>query len=86
MDLTLNQQLAVTQPLGNLEFIACAGSRRTEVVARRIVHFLTPGRPDSLLPSNIVSLTFRASLPQVRSVTEGHRRSHRDIHFHNHAD
>ena len=38
--------------------IACAGSGRTEVVARRVVHLLTPGRPDLLAPRNIVAFTF----------------------------
>jgi DNA helicase-2/ATP-dependent DNA helicase PcrA len=58
MDLTPNQQLAVGKPLGNLQLIACAGSGKTEVVARRIVHLLTPGRADSLVPANIVAFTF----------------------------
>lgn len=38
--------------------IACAGSGKTEVLARRVVHLLTPGRPDSLLPRNIIAFTF----------------------------
>ena len=58
MDLTPNQRQAITQPLGNLQLIACAGSGKTEVVARRIDHLLTPGRPDSLFPANIVAFTF----------------------------
>src|SRR5438045_2743477 len=57
MNLTNNQRRAITQPVGNLQLIACAGSGKTEVVARRIVHLLTPGRPDSLVPANIVAFS-----------------------------
>ncbi|MCC7082358.1 MAG: UvrD-helicase domain-containing protein, partial [Burkholderiales bacterium] len=42
----------------NLQLIACAGSGKTEVVARRVVHLLTLGRPDSVVPRNIVAFTF----------------------------
>ena len=42
----------------NLQLIACAGSGKTEVVARRVVHLLTPGRPGTLEPRNIVAFTF----------------------------
>lgn len=38
--------------------IACAGSGKTEVVARRVVHLLTPGRADRLYPRNIIAFTF----------------------------
>ena len=37
-----------------------AGSDRTKVVARQVVHLLTPGREDSLAPANIVAFTFTA--------------------------
>jgi DNA helicase-2/ATP-dependent DNA helicase PcrA len=36
----------------------CAGSGKTEVVARRVVQLLTPGRPETLLPRNIIAFTF----------------------------
>jgi DNA helicase-2/ATP-dependent DNA helicase PcrA len=42
----------------NLQLIACAGSGKTEVVARRAVHLLTPGKGDGLEPRNIVAFTF----------------------------
>lgn len=58
MKLTENQRCAVEHAGQNLQLIACAGSGKTEVVARRVVHLLTPGRPDSLLPRNIIAFTF----------------------------
>lgn len=58
MDLTPAQKQAIEHEGGNLQLIACAGSGKTEVVARRFVHLLTPGRTDSLLPLNIVAFTF----------------------------
>ena len=58
MDLTEAQRRAVEHDGRNLQLIACAGSGKTEVVARRVVHLLTPGRPGSLEPRNIVAFTF----------------------------
>ena len=58
MKLTHSQRRAVEHDGLNLQLIACAGSGKTEVVARRVVHLLTPGKPDSLLPRNIVAFTF----------------------------
>lgn len=58
MRLTPTQQRAVAHEGRNLQLIACAGSGKTEVVARRVVHLLTPGRADSLIPANIVAFTF----------------------------
>lgn len=58
MNLTAAQQRAITHDGRNLQLIACAGSGKTEVVARRVVHLLTPGRADSLLPRNIIAFTF----------------------------
>ncbi|HEX9944132.1 MAG TPA: ATP-dependent DNA helicase [Thermoanaerobaculia bacterium] len=58
MKLTDAQQKAVAHSGHNLQLIACAGSGKTEVVARRVVHLLTPSRPDSLAPRNIVAFTF----------------------------
>jgi len=58
MKLTDRQQKAITHAGRNLQLIACAGSGKTEVVARRVVHLLTPGRADSLAPRNIVAFTF----------------------------
>jgi len=58
MKLTASQQRAVEHDGRNLQLIACAGSGKTEVVARRVVYLLTPGRTDSLLPRNIIAFTF----------------------------
>lgn len=58
MKLTKSQQRAIEFGTGNLQLIACAGSGKTEVVARRVVHLLTPGRADSLIPANIIAFTF----------------------------
>lgn len=57
MELTAPQQAAIRYSGRNLQLIACAGSGKTEVVARRIAHLLTrPRRP--LQPSNVVAFTF----------------------------
>jgi DNA helicase-2/ATP-dependent DNA helicase PcrA len=58
MKLTDSQEKAIEHSGLNLQLIACAGSGKTEVVARRVVHLLTPGREDSLAPRNIVAFTF----------------------------
>ena len=58
MKLTESQRRAIEHNGRNLQLIACAGSGKTEVVARRVVHLLTPGRVDSLTPKNIVAFTF----------------------------
>ena len=58
MKLTDSQQRAIKFGGSNLQLIACAGSGKTEVVARRVVHLLTPGRSDSLIPTNIIAFTF----------------------------
>jgi DNA helicase-2/ATP-dependent DNA helicase PcrA len=58
MNLTAPQHKAIAHDGRNLQLIACAGSGKTEVVARRVVHLLTPGSAGSLLPRNIVAFTF----------------------------
>lgn len=58
MKLTDAQQKAVTHSGHNLQLIACAGSGKTEVVARRVVHLLTPSPAGSLAPRNIIAFTF----------------------------
>ncbi len=58
MNLTESQRRAIEHGGRNLQLIACAGSGKTEVVARRVVHLLRPGKDDSLLPRNIVAFTF----------------------------
>ena len=58
MKLTDTQRQAIKHPGGNLQLIACAGSGKTEVVARRVVHLLTPGEGGGLAPRNIIAFTF----------------------------
>ena len=58
MELTDSQKRAIEHDGGNLQLIACAGSGKTEVVARRVVHLLTPGRTRLADPGNIIAFTF----------------------------
>ena len=58
MNLTESQRQAIEHDGHNLQLIACAGSGKTEVVARRVVHLLTPENADSLQPGNIIAFTF----------------------------
>ena len=58
MNLTENQKAAVTYTGRNLQLIACAGSGKTEVVARRVAHLLTERGRNNLKPRNIVAFTF----------------------------
>lgn len=58
MRLTQAQIDAIQHPLENLQLIACAGSGKTEVVARRVAHLLTPTPGPNLVPANIVAFTF----------------------------
>jgi DNA helicase-2/ATP-dependent DNA helicase PcrA len=58
VELTRAQTDAITYSGRNLQLIACAGSGKTEVVARRVVQLLTPGRSETLLPRNIIAFTF----------------------------
>jgi DNA helicase-2/ATP-dependent DNA helicase PcrA len=58
MPFTSDQLRAINHLKGNLQLIACAGSGKTEVVARRIVNLLKPGEETSVLPFNIVAFTF----------------------------
>src|SRR5262249_34555386 len=56
MALTKEQERAIAHHAGNLQIIACAGSGKTEVVARRIATLLTPG-PQPLQPRTIIAST-----------------------------
>ena len=58
MKFTDSQRTAITHNGRNLQLIACAGSGKTEVVARRVVHLLKPDHPSSLRPENIIAFTF----------------------------
>jgi len=54
MNFTPNQIQAIDHQQGNLQLIACAGSGKTEVVARRVANLLKNG----LAPRNIIAFTF----------------------------
>jgi DNA helicase II / ATP-dependent DNA helicase PcrA len=60
MKFTNAQQRAIDHVAGNLQLIACAGSGKTEVVARRVVTLLTPLKDGGggRTPANIVAFTF----------------------------
>lgn len=58
MAFTPSQRKAIEHDGKNLQLIACAGSGKTEVVARRVVHLLDPRSKPILAPRNIVAFTF----------------------------
>src|SRR5215467_4375415 len=58
MKFTESQLQAIAHDHGNLQIIACAGSGKTEVVARRVATLLKNGAADGLQPRNIVAFTF----------------------------
>ena len=55
---TKAQERAIRHSRGNLQLIACAGSGKTEVVARRVARLLDPNTRPKLAPENIVAFTF----------------------------
>jgi DNA helicase II / ATP-dependent DNA helicase PcrA len=55
MPLTSDQLAAINHHAGNLQLIACAGSGKTEVVARRVGELLKEGKAN---PGNIIAFTF----------------------------
>lgn len=55
MDFTRNQLDAINHSSSNLQLIACAGSGKTEVVARHVVTLL---KNEALTPSSIVAFTY----------------------------
>ncbi|MFO0608959.1 MAG: ATP-dependent DNA helicase [Polyangiales bacterium] len=82
MDLTPSQQAAVAYRGGHLQLLACAGSGKTEVVARRIAHLLDPSRPDRLAPANIVAFTFteRAAAELKARIARRVREARGEVH------
>ena len=58
MNLTETQKQAIQYSGRNLQLIACAGSGKTEVVARRVARLLTEPGKGRLEPRNIVAFTF----------------------------
>jgi DNA helicase-2/ATP-dependent DNA helicase PcrA len=57
MKFTESQASAIGYSTENLQLIACAGSGKTEVVARRVVHLLQ-SKGGGLAPRNIIAFTF----------------------------
>ncbi len=57
MHLTESQREAIEHGDGHLQLIACAGSGKTEVVARRIARLLDPAAPDPIHPRAVVAFT-----------------------------
>src|SRR5512138_1633640 len=80
MKLTPEQLRAINHPNGNLQLIACAGSGKTEVVARRVANLLKPG-PNALLPRNIIAFTFtdKAAAELKERIVERCRRELGDV-------
>lgn len=58
MKFTTQQTNAIGHATGHLQLIACAGSGKTEVVARRVAELLRSGTPTSCDPKHIVAFTF----------------------------
>jgi DNA helicase II / ATP-dependent DNA helicase PcrA len=58
MPLTASQRNAIEHGGKNLQLIACAGSGKTEVVARRVVHLLDPRTQPIFAPRNLIAFTF----------------------------
>jgi DNA helicase-2/ATP-dependent DNA helicase PcrA len=58
MNFTRDQLDAINHPYGNLQLIACAGSGKTEVVARRVATLLKNGKASGLTPANIIAFTY----------------------------
>jgi DNA helicase-2/ATP-dependent DNA helicase PcrA len=54
MNFTESQKQAIGHTKGNLQLIACAGSGKTEVVARRVAHLLKNG----FKPENMIAFTY----------------------------
>ena len=82
MKLTQSQRDAIEHDGTNLQLIACAGSGKTEVVARRVVHLLDPRNAHSLQPANIVAFTFtdKAAAELKERIVTRTKESLGDIH------
>lgn len=81
MKLTDDQQKAIGCRTGNLQIIACAGSGKTEVVARRVANLLDPDATPRFIPANIVAFTFtdKAAAELKQRIVDRVRAAHGDI-------
>ena len=76
MQLTNEQIQAIEHPCDNMQLIACAGSGKTEVIARRVVYLLSP-EGGGLSPRNLIAFTYTdkaAAELKDRIVTKCHEK------------
>ena len=81
MKLTDDQKRAIGCRTGNLQIIACAGSGKTEVVARRVANLLDPDATPRFIPANIVAFTFtdKAAAELKQRIVDRVREAHGNI-------
>ena len=81
MKFTKEQLKAIGHREGHLQLIACAGSGKTEVVARRVANLLDPSASPRFAPANIIAFTFtdKAAAELKQRVIDRVREAHGDI-------
>lgn len=81
MKFTDDQLAAINHREGHLQLIACAGSGKTEVVARRVASLLDPSRTPHYAPANIIAFTFtdKAAAELKQRIIERTRESLGDV-------
>jgi DNA helicase-2/ATP-dependent DNA helicase PcrA len=81
MKFTPAQLEAIQHDGSHLQLIACAGSGKTEVVARRVAALLDPRRSAPLAPSNLVAFTFteKAAGELKQRIVERTREAHGEL-------
>lgn len=81
MNFTDDQLTAINHREGNLQLVACAGSGKTEVVARRVANLLDPGATPCFTPANVVAFTFtdKAAAELKQRIVERVREAHGDM-------
>lgn len=81
MRFTRDQLAAINHREGNLHLVACAGSGKTEVVARRVANLLDPSATPKVTPANVVAFTFtdKAAAELKQRIIERVREAHDDM-------
>ena len=81
VNFTKEQLKAMRHRAGHLQLIACAGSGKTEVVARRVANLLDPTAEPSFTPANIVAFTFtdKAAAELKERIVDRVREAHGNI-------
>lgn len=81
MNFTDDQLTAINHREGNLQLVACAGSGKTEVVARRVANLLDPGATTRFTPANVVAFTFtdKAAAELKQRIVDRVREAHGDM-------